>query len=71
MGDGPTGVKLTSYSGEASDIFAEQMQRCISLVEPGELVLKTGPRFKFDQRWEAHTLMDSNLANGKIVIEFA
>jgi len=69
MGDVPTGVKLTSYSGEASDISAEQLQRYVSLVESGELTLKTGPRFEFSQLQEAHKLMDSNLANGKIVIE--
>jgi NADPH:quinone reductase-like Zn-dependent oxidoreductase len=69
MGDVPTGVKLTSYSGEASDISAEQLQRYVSLVESGELSLKTGPRFKFDRLQEAHELMDSNRANGKIVIE--
>lgn len=49
MGDVPTGVKLTSYSGDASDISAEQLQRYVSLVESGELSLKTGPRFEFDR----------------------
>ncbi len=71
MGDVPTGVKLTSYSGEASDISAEQLQRYVSLVESGKLSLKTGPRFKFEKLQEAHELMDSNRANGKIVIELA
>lgn len=69
MGDVPTGVKLTSYSGEASDISPEQLQRYVSLVEAGKLKLKTGPRFTFDRLREAHELMDSNRANGKIVIE--
>jgi NADPH:quinone reductase-like Zn-dependent oxidoreductase len=71
MGDVPTGVKLTSYSGEASDISPEQLQRYVSMVEAGELRLKTGSRFGFDQLQEAHELMDSNRANGKIVIELA
>ena len=70
MGDVPTGVKLTSYSGEASDISAEQLQRYVSLVESGELTLKVGPKFEFDRLQEAHELMDKNQANGKIVIEF-
>jgi len=70
MGDVPTGVKLTSYSGEASDISVEQLQRYVSLVESGELSLKRGPRFEFERLQEAHELMDSNRANGKIVIEF-
>ena len=69
MGDVPTGVKLTSYSGEASDISTEQLQRYVALVESGELSLKTGPRFAFEQLQEAHELMDGNRANGKIVIE--
>jgi NADPH2:quinone reductase len=71
MGDVPTGVKLTSYSGEASDISAEQLQRYVSLVESGELDLKVGPRFEFDRLPEAHAMMDNNQANGKIVIDLA
>ena len=69
MGDVPTGVKLISYSGEASDMSPEQLQRYVSLVESGELKLKTGPSFGFDRLREAHELMGSNRANGKIVIE--
>jgi NADPH:quinone reductase-like Zn-dependent oxidoreductase len=69
MGDVPTGVKLTSYSGEASDIECEQLQRYVSSVESGELVLKLGPSFHFGKLPEAHRMMDENRANGKIVIE--
>lgn len=69
MGDVPTGVKLTSYGGEASDISAEQLQCYVSLVESGVLRLKIVPRFEFDRLQEAHELMDSNRANGKIVVE--
>ena len=69
MGDVPTGVKLTSYSGEAADISAEQLQSYVSLVESGKLQLKVGPKFDFDRLQEAHQLMDKNQANGKIVIE--
>lgn len=68
MGDIPTGVKLTSYSGEASDIARETLQRYVSLVESNELVLKLGPYFHFANLREAHTVMDENMANGKIVI---
>ncbi len=69
MGDVPTGVKLTSYSGEAADITCAQLQRYVTLVESGELALKLGPSFRFENLHEAHTLMDENRANGKIVIE--
>ncbi len=71
MGDVPTGVKLTSYSGESSDITCAQIQKYVSLVESGELALKLGPSFPFERLQEAHTLMDGNRANGKIVIEVA
>ena len=33
MGDVPTGVKLTSYSGESSDITRAQLQEYVSLIE--------------------------------------
>ncbi len=69
MGDVPTGVKLTSYSGESSDITGGQLHEYISLVESGDLTLKLGPSFPFERLHEAHTLMDENRANGKIVIE--
>jgi NADPH:quinone reductase-like Zn-dependent oxidoreductase len=69
MGHVPTGVKLTSYSGESSDITSAQLQQYISLVEAGGLTLKLGPSFPFEQLQEAHRLMDENRANGKIVIE--
>ena len=69
MGDVPTGVKLTSYSGEASDIQLAQLQGYVSLVESDELVLKLGPSFRFGELRKAHAMMDENRANGKIVIE--
>ena len=69
MGDIPTGVKLTSYSGESSDISTARMQKYVSLVESGNLELKTGPRYAFENLQEAHALMDDNRANGKIVVE--
>lgn len=68
MGDIPTGVKLTSYSGEAADLNADQLQSYVTLVETGQLELKTGPVFAFEELAEAHKLMDRNTAGGKIVI---
>jgi NADPH:quinone reductase len=68
MGDIPTGVKLTSYSGDASDITPEQLGHYVALVESGELRITTGPHFAFDQLHDAHVLMDENKANGKIVV---
>ncbi len=69
MGDLPTGVKLTSYSGESSDITRAQLQEYVSLIESGELKIKLGRSLPFERLQEAHTMMDENRANGKIVIE--
>ena len=68
MGDIPTGVKLTSYSGGSSDISTEQLQHYIELVEEGKLIIQTGPFFKFEELVQAHELMDANRAGGKIVV---
>jgi len=68
MGDIPTGVKLTSYSGGSSDINAEQLQHYVELVDKGKLMIQTGPVFKFEDLVQAHELMDSNQAGGKIVV---
>ena len=68
MGDIPTGVKLTSYSGEAADITLQQLQNYLDLVEKGKLSIKTGPVFNFENLVDAHRLMDENRASGKIVI---
>jgi len=71
MGDIPTAVKLTSYSGEAADITPDELQRYVSLVEDEKLKVSIGKVFKFEDLVEAHKLMDANKANGKIVIELA
>ena len=68
MGDIPTAVKLTSYSGEAADLTPSQLQDYVGLVESGELEVKTGPVFDFEELVEAHKLMDANQAGGKIVV---
>lgn len=68
MGDIPTAVKLTSYSGEAADLSPQQLQDYVALVEKGEFEVKTGPVFEFEELKEAHRLMDANRAGGKIVV---
>ena len=68
MGDIPTGVKLTSYSGGSSDISTQQLQHYVGLIEAGKLLIQTGSVFGFEELIKAHELMDSNLAGGKIVV---
>lgn len=68
MDDIPTAVKLTSYSGEASDISQAQLQKYVNMVEQGEMRVHSAKTFAFKDLQEAHSMMDSNQANGKIVI---
>ena len=64
----PTGVRLTGYSGGATDIAWDDLQRYVSMVERGELEIRRGPVWTFDQLQEAHRSMDENRANGKMVV---
>ena len=64
----PSGVRLTSYSGGASDIGRDELQRYVSAVESGELAIRPGPVWSFDQLREAHRAMDENRSNGKMVV---
>lgn len=68
MGQIPTGVRLSSYSGGAADISPDQLQRYVSMVETGELTIHRGPTWGFDQLPLAHQAMDDNSANGKMVV---
>ncbi len=68
MGHIPTGVRLSSYSGGASDISSEQLQSYVSLVEQGKLSVKLGPSWAFGDLPKAHQAMDENSANGKMVV---
>jgi len=68
MGDIPTAVRLTSYSGGASDISREQLQDYVSMVERGALEIRRGPVWGFDELPAAHRAMDENAANGKMVV---
>ena len=68
MGDIPTAVRLTSYSGGASDISRDQLQQYVSMVERGQLEIARGPVWSFDELRAAHEAMDENRANGKMVV---
>lgn len=64
----PSGVRLTAYSGDASDITAAQLQTYVMLVEVGQVTLPAGPVWTFEQLPEAHATMDDNTAGGKMVV---
>jgi NADPH:quinone reductase-like Zn-dependent oxidoreductase len=66
----PHCVSLTIYSGGVSDFMAMPFDQLLQDVAQGNIQIKIGKTFRFDQIVEAHTCMQSNAAQGKIVITF-
>ena len=64
----PNGVRLTAYSGEASDLTQEVLQGFLDAVAAGHARVPIGRTFALDDILQAHTLMESGTAGGKIVV---
>lgn len=64
----PTGVSLTTYSGGVEDFIALPLQKLIDAVAADALPVRIGRVFHMDDIVEAHRLMESNDAGGKIVV---
>jgi len=64
----PGTVRLTTYDSGEIRSPAEAFQGFIDGIESGEFRLKIGKVFKLNQIVEAHKLMESNQAGGKIVV---
>ena len=64
----PTAVCLTSYAGESEDFMRMPLQSLIDQVADGSLHVQIGRVFHLDEIVEAHRLMESNKAGGKIVV---
>jgi len=67
-GDIPSGVRLTGYSGDASDLPAEVLQDFLDAVAAGQVSVPIGRVFQLEDIREAHRVMESNTAGGKIVV---
>jgi len=65
----PKGVRLTAYGGDAGDLPADVLQRFLDAAEAGKFTI---PIFKvfhgLEQAAEAHRLMETNQALGKMVV---
>jgi NADPH2:quinone reductase len=68
LGEIPSGVYLTSYAGENSNLPAELLQEFIHQVESGSLQIQIDKVFEFDQIVAAHAYMEENKASGKLVV---
>lgn len=63
----PQGVRLTAYSGEAENLPADVLQGFLDDVAAGRAVVPLDQAFDLDHIREAHTLMESGEARGKLV----
>jgi len=64
----PTAVNLTSYIGDYSNLTSESLQQAFDIIKSGELNIPISQVFDFEDIKSAHELMESNQANGKIVV---
>lgn len=64
----PTAVYLTSYAGEAYDFINTPLQAFIKKIEAGDASIRIGKQFTLEDIVEAHRIMESNQAGGKIVV---
>lgn len=64
----PNGVRLTAYSGEASDLTQAELQGFLDAVHAGHARVPIGRTFALDEIVQAHKLMESGAAGGKIVV---
>ncbi|MCG8422488.1 MAG: zinc-binding alcohol dehydrogenase family protein [Proteobacteria bacterium] len=68
MTDIPSTVKLTSYSGEASNVSAQLLQEFIDGIAAGHTAIRIDRVFQFDDIVAAHRYMECNQACGKLVV---
>ena len=64
----PNGVRLTAYSGEASDLTQIELQAFLEAVAGGRARVPIGRTFTLNEIVRAHTLMETGTAGGKIVV---
>ncbi|MET4052439.1 NADPH2:quinone reductase [Frigoribacterium sp. PvP054] len=64
----PNGVRLTAYSGEASDLPAAVLQDFLDAVGAGRVTVPIGRVYAFDAIVQAHSDMESGAAPGKLVV---
>jgi NADPH:quinone reductase-like Zn-dependent oxidoreductase len=68
MGAIPSTVNLTTYSGGSQDFINTPLQTVVHEVEAGRMSVRVGREFNIDDIVEAHRVMETNQAGGKIVV---
>jgi NADPH:quinone reductase-like Zn-dependent oxidoreductase len=64
----PSGVRLTAYGGEASDLPAPVLQRFLDAVAAGRITVPIHRVYALDEIAEAHRVMEAGGAMGKQVV---
>jgi len=64
----PNGVRLTAYSGEASDLTSAELQGFLDAVAAGHARVPIGRVYRMDEIQQAHTDMERGNAGGKLVV---
>jgi NADPH:quinone reductase-like Zn-dependent oxidoreductase len=64
----PTGVRLTAYGGDATDLPAPVLQRYLDRIAAGTLSLGPSHTYRLDQIREAHNALDTNTVSGKLIV---
>lgn len=64
----PTAGYLTTYGGGPAEFLETPLEDLAQQVKAGKLKIPIGKVFQIDDIVEAHRLMDSNKAGGKIVV---
>jgi NADPH:quinone reductase-like Zn-dependent oxidoreductase len=65
----PSGVRLTGYGGEASDLSSEVLQLALDDIAAGALELPVSHVYQgLEEVRQAHADMEANVASGKLVV---
>jgi NADPH:quinone reductase-like Zn-dependent oxidoreductase len=64
----PSGVRLTTYGGDAKDLPARVLQDFLDAVATGDTTVPIDHVYGFDQIAEAHAAMEDGRAKGKLVV---
>lgn len=64
----PNGVRLTAYSGEASDLPSAALQDFVDAVAAGDATVPIGRTYRLDEIAQAHADMEAGAVTGKLVV---
>ena len=64
----PNGVRLTAYSGEASDLTTPVLQGFVDAVARGDAQIPPGRVYQLDEIAQAHRDMEAGTVGGRAVV---